>query len=137
MPTRKQRRRREKSKRHEYEVVYVDDEGNEVEYEPEEREPRRERRGAARRAERRPARGSIQPPSWPRTAKRGLIFAPIMFATVLIVSPGGTSMVAQVVQTLVLLAMFVPFSYFLDSMLWRSQQRRLGKADGGRVNGKR
>ncbi len=30
MPTRKQRRRREKEKRHDYEVVYMDADGNEV-----------------------------------------------------------------------------------------------------------
>jgi hypothetical protein len=37
VPTRKQRRRQQKERRHEYEIVYVDDEGNEVgtEAEPE------------------------------------------------------------------------------------------------------
>jgi hypothetical protein len=30
MPTRKQRKRRQKGRRHEYEYVYVDEEGNEV-----------------------------------------------------------------------------------------------------------
>ena len=30
MPTRKQRRREAKARRHDYEYVYVDDEGNEV-----------------------------------------------------------------------------------------------------------
>ena len=34
MPTRKQKRRDLKSKRHEYEFVYVDDDGNEVEAPP-------------------------------------------------------------------------------------------------------
>src|SRR5947209_2741204 len=34
VPTRKQRRRQQKARRHEYEYVYVDDEGNEVEVDP-------------------------------------------------------------------------------------------------------
>ena len=127
MANRKQRRRREKGKRHEYEVVYVDDEGNEVEVEPEERAPRRTREQRSGGQRRQPERGSIQAPSWRRTAKRSLIFAPIMFATVLLISPKDVSIGAKVVQTLILLALFLPFSYFLDSMLWRSQQRRLSK----------
>ena len=36
MPTRKQRRRNQKARRHEYEYVYLDDEGNEVPVEPSE-----------------------------------------------------------------------------------------------------
>ena len=57
---RKQRRRREKEQRHEYEVVYVDDEGNEVEVEPDEssrskRETRRDK--AERQAGVAPGRG--------------------------------------------------------------------------------
>ena len=36
MPTRKQKRREAKSKRHEYEFVYLDSEGNELEEPPEE-----------------------------------------------------------------------------------------------------
>src|SRR5438067_1310697 len=35
MPTRKQRRRAQKERRHEYETVWVDDEGNELEEPPE------------------------------------------------------------------------------------------------------
>jgi hypothetical protein len=135
MANRKQRRRREKGKRHEYEVVYLDDEGNEVDYEPDESEPRRERAAGRERAE--PSgRGAIQPPSWSRTAKRGLIFAPIMFATVLLISPDDATIGGQVVQALLLLALFLPFSYFLDSVLWRSHRRRLAKPTGTRATGK-
>ena len=36
MPTRKQRRRAQKERRHEYETVWVDAEGNELEEPPEE-----------------------------------------------------------------------------------------------------
>ena len=136
MANRKQRRRREKGKRHEYEVVYVDDEGNEVDYEPEESDPRHERRAAGRKSAEPSPRAGLQPPSWSRTAKRGLIFAPIMFATVLLISPDDATIAGQVVQTLLLLALFLPFSYFLDSVLWRSHRRRLGKPTGTRATGK-
>ena len=45
MPSRKQRRRELKEKRHEYEFVYVDGEGNELDELPEgfEEEPKKER----------------------------------------------------------------------------------------------
>ena len=36
MPTKKQRRRNQKARRHEYEYVYLDDEGNEVPADPSE-----------------------------------------------------------------------------------------------------
>ena len=32
-----------------------------------------------------------------------------------------------VVQTLFLLAIFVPFSYFMDRLVWRSHEKRLAK----------
>ena len=48
MPTRKQRRREQKSRRHEWEYVYVDDEGNEVDVDPADLKP--ERSGATRTA---------------------------------------------------------------------------------------
>ena len=48
MPTRKQRRRQAKEKRHEYEFVYVDDEGNELDDVPEELEHEPKRREPAR-----------------------------------------------------------------------------------------
>jgi preprotein translocase subunit YajC len=34
------------------------------------------------------------------------------------------------VQTIFLLAVFVPFSYFMDRLVWRSQQKRLAKNAG-------
>jgi hypothetical protein len=140
MANRKQRRRRQKEHRHEYEIVYVDDEGNELEVEPEEQEkaPRRTR-GERGRPERKAQDGrpTVQPPSWARTAKRGLIFAPIMLVTVFLISPEDATLAGQVVQTVLLLALFLPFSYFLDSLLWRSHQKRLAKVDGARPARKR
>ncbi len=127
MATRKQRRRRDKEKRHEYDLVYVDDAGNEVEPDlSDPSEPRKAAKdGGGSAAPSR--RGNAQPPSWSRTLKRGAIFAPIMFATVLLL--GGTgSTVGNLVQTAVLVALFIPFSYVLDGFMWRSQQKREARA---------
>ena len=129
MPTRKQRRRQEKSRRHEYEYVWVDEEGQEVDVDPAELaaskadakdgRPARDKRG-------RPVR-KIEPPSWSRVGKRALIFAPFMFAVVWILRPEGANGATAVVQTLVLLGFFLPFSYLMDSLMYRSYVRRTGK----------
>lgn len=130
MPTRKQRRRREKGRRHEYEYVWVDDDGHEVEVdpnelraakaEPKDGKPPRDKRG-------RPVR-KIEPPSWTRVGKRGLIFAPFMFAVVWILKPEGATAVTSVVNTVVLLGFFLPFSYLMDSIVYRSHLRRTGQS---------
>lgn len=129
MPTRKQRRRREKGRRHEYEYVWVDDDGQEIEVdpgelraakaEPKDGKPGRDKRG-------RPVR-KIEPPSWRRVGKRGLIFAPFMFAVVWILKPEGSTAVTSVVNTVVLLGFFLPFSYLMDSIVYRSYLRRTGQ----------
>ncbi len=69
-------------------------------------------------------RGTPQPPSWPRVLKRGAIFAPIFLATVLLLAGNRLTFVGAVVQTVFLLAIFVPFSYFMDRLVWRSYEKR-------------
>ena len=126
MATRKQRRRRAKEHRHEY--VWEDAEGNELA--PDEvpahrtdgRAPQRRATASGRQA---------QPPSWPRTLKRALVFAPIMFVTVMLLSSNLT-FGAQVVQAGFIVAIFIPFSYFLDGVFWRSYQKRLAREQAGR-----
>ncbi len=131
MATQKQRKRRAKEHRHDYEVVYVDDEGNEVEVEEEPKPRKPPAKGAARgttKAEPRGRRGRpVQPPSWPRVLKRGMIFAPIFLATVLLLGGGKMTYAAAVVQTVLLIAVFIPFSYFMDRVVWRQHQKRLAK----------
>jgi hypothetical protein len=139
MPTRKQRRRRQKELRHEWEEVYVDSEGRELE--PDEVEelvpagPRRpERKPAASRGGRQPqSRGAraIQPPSWRRVLKRAAIFAPLMYVFLYVVSRNDPDLgPAQLVaQTAALLVIFMPFSYLIDTFtyrLWKKRQERLG-----------
>jgi hypothetical protein len=123
MPSRKQKRRRAKELRHEY--VWEDAEGNELA--PEEVPTRKA--DSARQA--RPARTGRQPqaPSWTRTLRRGAIFAPIMFVVVMLLSSDLT-LVNQIVQTAVIVAIFIPFSYFLDTLFWRSFQKRQQRQEG-------
>ncbi len=130
MPSRKQRRRRAKERRHEYEYVYVDDEGNEVE--PSEGELAAARNGkrdtgAPRKTGLARRGAAVQPPSWNRVGRRGLIFAPIMFVTVMLIG-GQLTLAQQIVQTTLLLAIFLPFSYVLDSMAYRRYLRRTGQS---------
>jgi hypothetical protein len=128
MPSRKQRRRRQKERRHEYEYVYVDERGKEVDVDPADVEtpaparakPKSKPQTAAFRGGR-----EVPPPSWRRVGKRGLIFAPFMFVTLLLLS-GDQSYGVLAVNTAVLLAFFLPFSYVLDSIMYRVYLRRTG-----------
>ena len=126
MPTRKQRRRRAKEMRHEY--VWEDEEGNPLE--PDEARATRPESGgrsSARRSLREP-----EPPSWSRTLKRGLVFAPVMFVVVMLLSSDLT-LAEQLFQTGLIVAIFLPFSYFLDGVFWRSYKKRLARqASAGR-----
>jgi hypothetical protein len=127
MASRKQKRRRAKEFRHEY--VWEDEEGNELEPE----DVPAKKGSPDRRAQ--TARGPrvAQAPSWQRTLKRAGIFAPIMFVTVMLLSSDQT-LAQQITQTAIIVAIFVPFSYMLDTVFWRSYQRRLArqKSPGGR-----
>ena len=130
MPTKKQIRRQQKLKRHEYEEVYVDEEGRELD--PAEAEellgaPLSPKAAKAAKA-RPPARAgrTIEPPSLRRTLRRGLLFFPLMLVTVILLG-NNLTLQQQIAQTVVLMAFFLPFSYFMDSMVYRSYQRRLAR----------
>ena len=141
MPTRKQRRRRQKGRRHEYEYVYVDDEGHEVEVdEPEPSDAKTDRpaatgkrpaakasaKGTAKAPAGRGAPRKIDPPSWQKVFRRAAIFAPIMVVVVYLLRPKGASALGIAVQVAVLLLFFLPFSYFMDSYMYRNYRKRIG-----------
>jgi hypothetical protein len=138
VPSRKQRRRRQKERRHEYEYVYVDEEGREVEA-PEEEEQQstaaRGQKGAGRTAAR-PARAArrVDPPSWSRVGKRALFLGPVMFILINLVGR-DLSLAQRVYQAVLLLALFLPFSYFMDSIMYRSYLKRTGAAPPSRRRG--
>jgi hypothetical protein len=55
-----------------------------------------------------------------------------MFVTVMLLS-GDLTLVQQLLQTAVIVAIFLPFSYFLDGVFWRSYKKRMSRqADAGR-----
>ncbi len=131
MATKKQQRRRQKLKRHDYEEVYVDDEGNVL---PPEEAEELAVATSSRKAERAPknspaqrGRRVLEPPSWRKTVKRGLLFFPLMLITVMLLGK-DLSLAQQIFQTIVLMGFFLPFSYFMDSMMWRSHQRRIARS---------
>jgi hypothetical protein len=136
--TRKQKRRRAKGKRHDYEVVYLDGEGNEVE--PDEIESSRAAKAPARAtsSSKRSSSSSSKsrvtrapkPPSWPRAVRRGAIFMPILIAVVLITNRNQSAL-SIVPIAIVFTALVVPFGYFTDHLTWRAYQKRVGgKSDG-------
>ena len=131
MATKKQRRRRNKDRRHEWEYVYVDSEGEEVEVDEPEAGPRSPKKAEAKgRASGKPSqpRGgrTVQPPSWRRVGKRAVIFAPLMLVIVYLLQGKKHDYAAAVIQTVFLLAFFLPFSYLMDRMMYRSYRKRQG-----------
>jgi hypothetical protein len=136
--TQKQRRKRAKEKRHQYDLVEIDADGNEtvlsaseVRSETPENGSSAAGKGGRSTSGKGRRKGSAQPPSWPKVLKRGALFAPIFLATVMLLSGGRLTLVGALIQTLFLLAVFVPFSYFMDRLMWRSQQKRLARDRGG------
>jgi hypothetical protein len=130
MPSRKQRRRRAKERRHEWEEVWVDEEGNEIDAPPEDDQaPSRNAKRASAPARQQSGRRNVQPPSWRRVGKRGLIFAPLMFLTVSFLSSDLT-ITQQIANTVFLLAFFLPFSYAMDAFMYRMFVKRGGTPAG-------
>jgi hypothetical protein len=127
MPSRKQRKRRAKDRRHEWEYVYVDDTGEEVEA-PEDEAMSRNGKRSPQQAKAKPkasGQREVQPPSWRKVGKRGLLFAPLMFLTVTLLS-GDLTMTQRLVNTAFLLAFFLPFSYAMDALMYRLYKKRAG-----------
>ena len=138
MPTRKQRRREQKSKRHEYEFVYVDSEGNEVDEVPEELEQpaKRERTNgakpaaAAAKGQKSSASGKgsqrqlRQPPqpSWNRALKRGGMLGIVVFVLFSLTAKGHYASVLPLAFLYTLL--FVPFTYYIDRFAYRRWEAR-------------
>jgi hypothetical protein len=132
VPSRKQRRRREKSRRHDYEYVLVDEAGTELEVvEPETRtkstnagQKRSAQRGRGRRIR------EVQPPSWTRVGRRALIFAPLMFVVVYLLGGSKVSLAGKLAETVFLLGFFLPFSYVMDSIAYRAYRKRVERDSG-------
>jgi len=142
MPTRKQRRRQAKEKRHEYEFVYVDSEGHELETPPEEAEAepkkRDERRNgsapAAQQKGKQPQKGGRalrvpQPPSWQRAAKRAALLGIVVFVLFSFsASRSHAGWASALLPAVIYTALFIPFTYMIDRYAYR---RYLAKQASG------
>jgi hypothetical protein len=135
VPTRKQRRRREKTFRHEYGFVTYDEEGNEVELDGSDLRAKKDkkeetsakakrgagdskRRSSTRRGGRDPA-----PPTWRRSARRGALWSPATVALSLIVFR-SSAIPLRVVIGIVYAGLFIPLTYWMDGLVYRRHVKR-------------
>src|SRR6266700_1314700 len=143
MPSRKQRRRREKSLRHEYETVLLDEDGNEIPLDPDELRAEREAKNRDR-AQAKPARGKnsrvsergrrparaprqVPPPSWHRAFRRGGMMGGLMLVAFLFLfksAPLGLRLVWGLFYAIA----FIPLTYWIDRVAHRSYLRRTAAA---------
>jgi len=143
MPTRKQRRRHQKARRHEYEYVYLDGEGNEVPVDPTElraekngQRDSKARKGSSggKQAAGRAAGGrrKVEPPSWRRSARRALLFGPVLVVAMMLFNR-NLPLLQQIFPAVFLIAFFIPFSYFTDTLAYRVFQKRLNRQDSAKT----
>jgi hypothetical protein len=126
MPSKKQRRRQQKLKRHEWEYVQLDEEGNEVPLEPAQvKKAAPNGKPAATRA-RRPVR-EVKPPSWNRAIKRAAIFVPFLYIF-LSLGKHAPPVLTRVGISVLYAAVFIPMFFFVDRLAYRAYQRRLGQS---------
>jgi hypothetical protein len=135
MPSRKQRRRREKTFRHEYETVLLDEEGNEVPLDPDELQKRKDERERAKPAAKgktpakgRTARPLREPPAptWRRALRRGGLMGAVVFLAFTFVLKGGSQTSRAGIAAVYAVA-FIPLTYFVDRIAYRSYHKRLAK----------
>jgi len=124
MPSRKVRRRRDKLKRHEYEYVLETEEGEEVVVERPIAEPAKDGKSTATNSPRDRRGREIPKPTLKRVLRRTAIFAPLILVVVFLTSGKDASTAAKVYTAIMLLAFFIPFSYLVDVVMYRTLSRR-------------
>jgi hypothetical protein len=132
--TRKQRKRSQKERRHEYETVWVDSEGNELEEPPEDAPARTPAQRDAKPQQKRPQQRSSRatreplPPSWRRASKRAVMLGAVIFALFAILQKGGKAgYVSALLLAVMYTALFIPFTYYVDRFSYRRWQRRIAE----------
>jgi hypothetical protein len=130
MPTRKQRRRRQKSFRHDYGFVTYDEEGNEIEVDPAEiraKKPDKPKTaGSAKQRGRGTGRSLREPPrpSWRRALRRGGLWGGVMVLVVVFFFQ-SMPLASRVLLGLLYAAAFIPLTYWIDRLTYRNYERRL------------
>ena len=122
MPSRKQRRRREKLQRHEYEYVIETEDGEEIQVEKPVERTKPDGKASARPTVKRGGR-EIPKPSMARVFKRTAIFAPLILIVVFWTG-GDSTTTSKIFTGVTLIAFFIPFSYMVDSIMYRVYSRR-------------
>jgi hypothetical protein len=122
VPSRKQRRRRDKTFRHEYGLVTTDDEGNEVEVASTELRKEAPKAKTQQRGDgsKRPLR-EVPPPSWRRAFRRGGLMAAFLLVVMV------TLLKAPLPVALLYAVVLIPFTYGIDRFSYRTYLRRSGK----------
>jgi hypothetical protein len=126
VPSRKQRRKREKLQRHEYEYVLETDEGEEVIESPREVDAAAPKNGKPGKAPAGPVDRHGKPiakPSFQRVLRRTAIFGPII-ALFIVLTAKDLTIAELVFNVVLLLAFFMPFSYVVDLFVYRMMWRR-------------
>jgi hypothetical protein len=148
MPTRKQRRRAQKGRRHEYETVWVDAEGNELDEPPEEElaatPAKRDTPKSKPKARATQQRGGREirvppPPSWQRAAKRAAILGAVVFVFIYLVGAknGGHNPASALLLALIYTLLFIPFQFTIDRFAYNRWQRRVDPQAASRAAKKR
>jgi hypothetical protein len=135
MPSRRQRRRRDKSFRHEYETLLLDEEGNETPLAElrEERDKQRADKKPAKTSAKggaRPQRAMREPPvpTWRRAFRRGGLMGGAIFVAFVFVLHGGSTASRAAIASIYAVA-FIPLTYWVDRIAYRSFQKRMAKAE--------
>jgi hypothetical protein len=134
MATKKQRKRSQKGRRHEYETVWVDGDGNELEEPPEDAPvPARERSSNGKKPQqKRPqqrarATRAPNPPSWRRSTKRALILGAFVLVVMYFLntkSTGSSRVLGALEISVLYTLLFIPFTYYADRFGYRRWERR-------------
>jgi hypothetical protein len=130
--SKKQKRRREKLQRHEWEYVEIDGEGNESTIEPvkpkkataTEQTKAKGKTKAKDTRRPRPLR-EVKPPSWSRALKRGALFVPFLY--IFLTALEHIDPLPAVGVSLLYSAVFIPMFFFVDRLAYRAYKRRLGE----------
>lgn len=136
MPTKKQRRRQAKTKRHEYEYVVVDEEGKEVPVDPAELRAAKEKdkpaaakgkqHSAARDRRGRPLR-EPRKPSWQRAVKMGALFVIALFLFTSLVGKHKPSLMSRIALAAGYGVVGIPFFFWMDRTAYRRWERLAGR----------
>jgi hypothetical protein len=133
MPTRKQRRRRDKDFRHDVRVFEVDEEGNEIpiaELRAREESEKPPKPQAKKQQARSRSAGRVVPePSWERAVKRGGMMGGAMLLVFLFVLKTGPLPQRIMIGVFYAVA-FVPLTYWIDRTAYRSYHKRLARSSG-------